>query len=57
MIISIIVGLIIWFVVPLFFKDHFKRKKNKYKALQLTCQIIGIAIIAIVIIKYFLSLF
>ena len=57
MIISIIIGLIIWFVVPLIFKDKFKGKKNKhkYKALQLTCQIIGIAIIVISVINHFLS--
>ena len=59
MVISIIIGLIIWLVVPLLFKDKYKGKKNKYKfkAIQMTCMIIGLAIIVMSIINNLLSLF
>lgn len=55
MVISIIIGLCICLVVPLIFKDKFgRKKKNQYKALKLFCQIIGIAIIVVSMVNYFL---
>lgn len=44
MIVSIIVGLCIWLVVPILLEGRIKRKNNK-KAIKMTCKIIGIAII------------
>ena len=47
MIIGIIIGLLIWFVVPMFFTDgkRRKRKKRKQQMIELTCKIIGLVII------------
>lgn len=44
MIISIIIGLCIWFVVPILLEGHIKGKNNK-KALRMVCKIIGVVII------------
>ena len=44
MVISIIVGLCIWFVVPILFKGNVKKKNRE--ALNMLCRIIGIVIIA-----------
>ena len=46
MIISIIIGLCIWFVVPILLEGHIKKKNNK-KAMKMTCKIIGIVVICI----------
>ena len=56
MIIGIIIGLLIWFVVPMFFTDgkRRKRKKRKQQMIELTCKIIGIVIIAFSVIRHFL---
>jgi hypothetical protein len=56
MVISIVIGLIIWLAVPLFFKT--KLKKHQYKAVSMVCKIIGIAIIVWTVInqiKVFMS--
>ena len=44
MIISIIIGLCIWFVVPILLEGRIKGKNNK-KALRMACMIIGAVII------------
>jgi len=44
MILSIIIGLCIWFVVPILLEGHIKGKNNK-KALRMVCKIIGVVII------------
>ena len=57
MIIGIIIGLLIWFVVPMFFSDRKRRKRKKKKKqqmIELTCKIIGIVIIAFSVIRHFL---
>ncbi len=51
MIISIVVGLCIWFVVPILLEGSIKRKNNK-KALRMACKIIGVVIIVWAIISY-----
>ncbi len=56
MIITVVIGLIIWFAVPLFFKDKYKKKKNKYKAIKMICQIVGIAIIIVSVVRYIMVL-
>jgi len=53
MIISIIIGLCIWFVVPILLEGQIKKKKNK-KALSMLCRIIGLVIIAYALIHYLL---
>ena len=44
MLISIIIGLCVWLVLPILLNGSVKRKKSK-KAISLTCAIIGLAII------------
>ncbi len=44
MIIALIIGLCIWFVVPILLEGRVKRKNNK-KALKMACKIIGAVII------------
>jgi Co/Zn/Cd efflux system component len=53
MILLIIIGLCIWFVVPIMLNGHVKRKNNK-KALSMTCKIIGAVIIVWAIISNFI---
>ena len=54
-IISIIIGLIVWLVVPILTNDSLKKKSHK-KAVALLCRIIGIAIIIISVVNYLTSL-
>lgn len=58
MIIGIIIGLLIWFVVPMFFTDEKrrKRKKRKQQMIELTCKIIGLVIIVFSLVRHFLYL-
>ncbi len=58
MIIGIIIGLLIWFVVPMFFTDgkRRKRKKRKQQMIELTCKIIGLVIIVFSLARHFLYL-
>ena len=58
MIIGIIRGLLIWFVVPMFFPDgkRRKRKKRKQQMIELTCKIIGLVIIVFSLVRHFLYL-
>ena len=53
---TIIIGLIIWFVIPILTNDAIKKKAYK-KAFAMLCQIVGIAIIAMSIFNYIISLF
>lgn len=59
MIIGIIIGLLIWFVVPMFFTDgkRRKRKKRKQQMIELTCKIIGLVIIVFSLVRHFLYLY
>ena len=50
-IVKIIIGIIIWFVVPILTNDAIKKKAYK-KAVAMLCQIIGITIIVMSIINY-----
>lgn len=47
MIIGIIIGLLVWFVVPMFFSDgkKKKRKSKRQRIIEQACRIIGIVII------------
>lgn len=58
MIIGIIIGLLIWFVVPMFFTDgkRRKRKKRNQQMIELTCKIIGLVIIVFSLVRHFLYL-
>lgn len=58
MIIGIIIGLLIWFVVPMFFTygKRRKRKKRKQQMIELTCKIIGLVIIVFSLVRHFLYL-
>lgn len=58
MIIGIIIGLLIWVVVPMFFTDgkRRKRKKRKQQMIELTCKIIGLVIIVFSLVRHFLYL-
>lgn len=55
-IISIIIGLIIWFVIPILTNDMLKRNAHK-RAVAMLCKIVGAAIIVITIINYISTLF
>lgn len=54
-IITIIIGLIIWLIVPILINDSLKKKSHK-KAVALLCRIIGIAIIIISVVNYLTSI-
>lgn len=54
-IITIIIGLVIWLVVPILTNDSLKKKSHK-KAVALLCRIIGITIIIISVVNYLISL-
>ena len=51
MILKIIIGLLIWFVVPMFFTDGKRRKRKKHRIIAATCKIIGGVIIAYAVIQ------
>ena len=44
MIITVIIGLCIWFVIPILLEGKIKKKKNK-NALKMLCRIVGVVII------------
>ena len=50
MVLSIIIGLMVWFVLPLLFENSIKKKHHK-KALRMCCKICGIAIVVMAIIS------
>ena len=52
---SIIIGLVIWLVVPILVNDSVKKKAHR-KALSLLCRIVGIAIIAVSIFNFLMSM-
>ena len=53
MVIGIILGLLIWLVGPLLFHP---KKKGVKAAINKTCAIIGIAIIIVTLIRYFIPI-
>lgn len=55
-VIPVIIGLIIWFVIPILTNDAVKKKAHK-KTIAMLCRIIGIAIIVMCVINYTISLF
>ena len=44
MILSVIIGLCIWFVTPILVENNFKKKKNN-AALRMVCKLIGLVIV------------
>lgn len=56
LIISIIIGLTIWLVLPIIISDSLKKKSSK-KAVSMLCKIVGIAIIAVAVINFIIALF
>lgn len=54
-IVSIVIGLVIWLVVPILTNDAIKKKSQK-KAVAMLCRIVGIAIIAVSIVNYIFPL-
>lgn len=50
-IVAIVVGLVIWFVIPILTDDRIKKKSNR-KAVGMLCRIIGIAVIALAALGY-----
>lgn len=53
-IIFIIIGLVIWLVIPILTNDSIK-KKSHGKAIAMLCRIVGIAIIIISVANYLIS--
>lgn len=53
-VLAIVLGLAIWFVVPILTNSSLKKKAHK-KAMAMLCRIVGIAIIAMSIISYIVS--
>jgi len=54
MIISIIIGLLICFALPIFLEGRMKKiKKTDMKAIVIACKILGLTIIAVSIIRFF----
>lgn len=56
MILSIIIGLVIWLALPLFLTGLVKKKNDK-RGFERLCMIVGLAIIVIAVIKYIIGLF
>lgn len=54
MVIGIIIGLLIWFVVPMFFTDGKRNKRKKQRMIEMTCRIIGVVIIAYSVVCHFI---
>jgi uncharacterized membrane protein YjfL (UPF0719 family) len=54
-VITVVVGLIVWKVIPILTNDTIKRKSYR-KAIAVLCKIIGIAIIIMSILNYLKSL-
>jgi predicted permease len=54
MIISVILGLCIWFVIPILFEGQIKKKNNR-KALKMFCRILGVVIIAWSVFNFILN--
>ncbi len=54
-IISIIIGLVIWLVIPILTNDSIKKKSHR-NAIAMLCRIVGIAIIIISVANYLISL-
>lgn len=50
MVLSIIIGLMVWFVLPILFENSVRKKHHK-KALKMCCKISGIAIVVMAIIS------
>ena len=50
MVLSIIIGLMVWFVLPILFENSIRKKHHK-KALKMFCKICGIAIVVMAIIS------
>lgn len=55
-VITIIIGLIIWFVVPILANDKIRKKSHK-KAIAMLCRIVGIAVIVVSVTNYIFSIF
>jgi hypothetical protein len=55
MILGILIGLIVWFVVPIYWNQYVKRKKNKIVVKRL-CTVIGIFIVVLSSLKYIIHL-
>jgi quinol-cytochrome oxidoreductase complex cytochrome b subunit len=53
MIVTIIISLILWFVVPLLIDGRVKRKSDR-KAYKILCRIIAIAILAVAVFGSFM---
>lgn len=51
MILSIVIGLLVWLVVPLCFNGGRKHRRRD-RAIALTCRIIGLAIIVATLVRY-----
>ncbi|MGN0069717.1 MAG: hypothetical protein ACI350_08335 [Prevotella sp.] len=54
MVIGIVVGLVVWFVVPLVYEGSRRRKKKYKAALRMLCRIVGLAIIISSVLGHFL---
>lgn len=54
-IVTIIIGLITWLIVPILINDSLKKKSHK-KAVVMLCRIIGIAIIITSVVNYLTSI-
>ena len=53
MIIGVIIGLLVWLVVPLFFASGKGRgRRKRQRIIALTCKIIGIVIICYAVLQY-----
>ena len=50
MVLSIIIGLMVWFVLPILLENSVRKKHHK-KALKMCCKISGIAIVVMAIIS------
>ncbi|MBQ7495251.1 MAG: hypothetical protein IJT75_05800 [Bacteroidaceae bacterium] len=55
---GIIIGLLIWFVLPIVLDaaQTKKRKKKWKRAIEMTCRIVGIVIIVVAVLKHFLPI-
>ena len=56
MVFGIVIGLLVWFVVPLLYENSGKKKKKKQKAaVGMACRIVGIVLIVVSVLRHFVA--
>lgn len=54
MIIGILIGLLVWFILPMIWNQHVRKKRNK-DTVSKFCMVVGLFIVIVCSIKYFMN--